>query len=99
MLRREEETQPAEFLRTDQGRPPAAPAQTVGGSIPPNRTHRGPRAAHSSANIVVSEVLPAWGPLKRFEFGMERATYNHSVDCARWTFAHLKAHSGGPIAI
>jgi hypothetical protein len=98
LMHREEETQPAEFLRTDQGRPPAAPAQTVGGSIPPNRTRRGPRAAHcaqSSANIVVSEVLPAWGPWRRFEFGMQHATFNHSVDCAKWTIAHLKAHSGG----
>jgi hypothetical protein len=97
LLRREEQTQPAEFQRTDQGRPPAAPAQTVGGSMPPNR--RSPRAAQSSASIVVSEVLPAWGPLKRFEFGcfgMDRATYDHSVDCARWTFDHMKANSGGP---
>ncbi len=42
-----EETQQAEFQRTDQGRPPAAREQR----------RRGPRAAQSDA-IVVSEVLP-----------------------------------------
>ncbi len=49
LLRREEETKPAEFLRTDQGRPPAAPAQTVGGSMPPNRT-----AARAAARALLS---------------------------------------------
>ncbi len=87
-----EETQPAAFQRTDQGRPPAAQEQTVGGSIPNPQRRRGPRAAQSDA-VVVSEVLPAWGPLPRFEQGMDRSTYEHSVDCA---FAHMRAHSDGP---
>jgi hypothetical protein len=81
-----EETLPAEFQRTD---------QTVGGSIPNHHGRRGPRAAQSTA-IVVSEVLPPWGPLKRFEQGMDHATYEHSVDGAEWTFAHMRAHKGGP---
>ncbi len=90
-----EETQPAEFQRIDQERPPAAPKQTVGGSIPNHRRRRGPRAAQSDA-IVVSEVLPPWGPLKRYEQGMDHATYEHSVEGANWTYAHMKAHKGGP---
>jgi hypothetical protein len=27
---------------------------------------------------------------------MDRATIEHSVDCAKWTFAHMRAHQGGP---
>ncbi len=49
----------ANFLRTGQGGPSAAPAETFRGSV---RARRGPRAAQSSANIVIPEVLPAWGP-------------------------------------
>ncbi len=74
LLRRAEETQPAEFQRTDQRRPPAAPEQPVGGSMPQPRKRHSPLAAQSGANIAVLEVLPSWGQLKRFELGIDRDT-------------------------
>ncbi len=54
LLHREERTQQAEFQHTestDQGRPPAAPAQTVGGSMHPKlgpKLPKSPRPAHCS---------------------------------------------------
>jgi hypothetical protein len=32
-----------------------------------------------------------------FDQGMDRATYDHSVDGAKWTFEYMRAHSGGPL--
>ena len=66
-------------------------------SLPPVRLKRGPSAAQSTPNIFVAEVLPAWGPLKRFENAMDQRKYNACVQCVRIVFDHMKsAHSGGP---
>jgi hypothetical protein len=61
-----------------------------------SRPRPGPRAAQSGANIVPSEVLPAWGPLKRFSERMDIGTYSESVLVARWIFHLLLTQIGGP---
>jgi hypothetical protein len=77
---------------------PPAPEQTVGGLILHPLTRRGPRAAQTDANIEVSEVLPRWGELKRYSARLNRSSYDRVVVAAKWIYAHMQAHSGGPQA-
>jgi hypothetical protein len=61
-----------------------------------SRPRPGPHAAGTSASIVPSEVLTAWGPFKRFSDRIDRRTYDEACAVAEWTFAVLQAHDGGP---
>jgi hypothetical protein len=63
-----------------------------------SRGRHGPRAAQSGANIVPSEVLPAWGELKRFSQKLDRGTYTESVLLAKWIFQLMLTQVGGPRA-
>jgi hypothetical protein len=98
-LRREEEKRGADFLRKDQERPSAAPAGTsrrrnrtalpadscaepFGGLHDQKKRGRPPRLS----STVLSEVLPAWGPLKRCSERMEAIAYHETVKLARWLF-------------
>ena len=78
-----------EVLRT--ATPPAV-------SLPRARLKRGPSVAQSTPDIFVAEVQPAWGPLKRFEAGLDQRRYDACVKCARLVFDHMRsaAHPGGP---
>ncbi len=100
----------ADFLRPEReetGR--AAPSDRSSSSTPAHDFHvaavappftlrprPGPRAAQSDANIVPSEVLPAWGPLKRFSERMDMGTYNESLLVARWIIHLMLTQIGGP---
>jgi hypothetical protein len=84
----------------------AAPSDRSSSSTPAHNFHvappftsrprPGPRAAQSRANIVPSEVLPAWGKLKRFSKRLDRGTYFESVLVAKWIFHLMLTQVGGP---
>ena len=91
----------AEPFRLNQA---AAPAEIIGGSMAAtshsasrNRPgRRGGGGAPICAKIVPAEVLPPWGPFKRYSDKMDRLTYDESCKVAEWTFRILQAHAGGP---
>ena len=91
----------AEPFRLNQGRQAAAPAEIIGGSMAAashsaSCPRPGRRGAPICATIVPEEVLPPWGPLKRYSDKMERRAYDDSCRVAEWTFRVLLAHAGGP---
>ena len=59
----------------------------------PDTQHK--RVRRVSRDIVVPEILPALGPLKRYA-NMEEAHYHESVELARWCFDRMLDQAGGP---
>jgi hypothetical protein len=59
----------------------------------PDTQHK--RVRRVSRDIVVPEILPALGPLKRYA-NMEEAHYHESLELARWCFDRMLDQAGGP---
>jgi hypothetical protein len=78
-------------MRTGQGGPLADPAETF--YFCPLLD---PRAAQSNPNIFIPEVLPAWGPLKRYTYTIGITTYKELANAARWVFEYMQSYPGGP---
>jgi hypothetical protein len=83
-----------DFLRTEREKPPAAPAGTAGISAAlPLPWPSGPHRARPRVSISVpEEILPAWGPLKRFSASVDTKTYNEVVLAATWIYEWMQSY-------
>ena len=86
----------------------AAQADVVGTSSPddaPERSRRrggrrggaaGTSAEGGPSEVLINEVLPSWGPFKRYSDRIDQRTYNEASAVATWAFRAFQAQSGGP---
>ena len=92
VLRLEHRPREEELSHTGQGGPSADPTGTCY-----LRKRRGPRAAQSTPNLVIPEVLPAWSPLKRYT-DLDTDSYQELVKAARWVFEYMQSSPGGALS-
>jgi len=83
-------------------------ADGVGTSSPddaPERSRRrggrrggaaGTSAEGGPSEVLINEVLPSWGPFKRYSDRIDQRTYNEASAVATWAFGAFQAQSGGP---
>ena len=83
-------------------------ADVVGTSSPddaPERSRRrggrrggaaGTSAEGGPSEVLINEVLPSWGPFKRYSDRIDQRTYNEASAVATWAFGAFQAQSGGP---